>query len=72
MQLRLLEPRGEVVIATLACVWRGRRFAFRAARRTAELDMKVLGVTAPGTYLGKPGAISAGLAAQCLLDRGIH
>jgi hypothetical protein len=29
-------------------------------------------VTIPGTHLGQPGAISSGLAAQRLLDRGIH
>jgi hypothetical protein len=34
--------------------------------------MKMLGVTIPGTHLVKPAAISSGLAAQRLLDRGIE
>src|SRR5262245_21649562 len=71
MQPRLLEPRIEIVGTAVACARRGCRLALRAARRTGELDMKVLGVTVPGTHLEEPGAISAGLAAQCLLDRGI-
>jgi hypothetical protein len=33
--------------------------------------MKVLGVAIPGPHLGKPVAISSGLAAQRFLDRGI-
>src|SRR5262245_36491926 len=71
MQRRLLEPKVEIVTAAVACARRGRRLAFRTARRTGDLDMKVLGVTIPGTHLEKPSAISAGLAAECLLDRGI-
>src|SRR5262245_1109332 len=71
MQRRFLEP--EVELATAAVAWerRGWRLAFRTVRRTGEVDMKMLGVTIPGTHLVKPGAISSGLAAQRLLDRGI-
>ena len=63
MQRRFLEP--EVELATAAVAWerRGWRLAFRTVRRTGELDMKMLGVTIPGTHLVKPGAISSGLAA---------
>ncbi|MGA9037042.1 MAG: hypothetical protein WB505_15670 [Pseudolabrys sp.] len=63
MQRRLLEPKVEFVTAAVAWARRGRRLAFRAARRTGDLDMKVLGVAIPGTHLEKPGPISAGLAA---------
>jgi hypothetical protein len=71
MQRRFLEP--EVELATAAVAWkrRGWRLAFRTVRRTGKLDMKMLGVTVPGTHLVKPGAISSRLAAQRLLDRGI-
>src|SRR5262245_20155906 len=71
MQRRFLEPEVELVTAVVAWAWRGLRLAFRTARRTGDLDMKVLGVTIPGTHLEKPGAMSSGLAAQRLLDRGI-
>jgi len=71
MQCRFLEPEVELVTAAVAWARRGLRLAFRTARRTGDLDMKVLGVTIPGTHLGKPSAISSGLAAQRLLDRGI-
>ena len=63
MQRRFLEPEVELVTAAVAWERRGLRFAFRTARRTGELDMKMLGVTIPGTHLVKPGAISSGLAA---------
>src|SRR5262245_60308462 len=71
VQRRFLEP--EVELATAAVAWerRGWRLAFRTVSRTGDLDMKMLGVTIPGTHLVKPGAISSGLAAQRLLDRGI-
>src|SRR6516164_1844259 len=71
MQLRFVEP--EVELATGAIAWerRPRRLAFRTVRRTGDLDMKMLGMTIPGTHLEKPGAISSGLAAQRLLDCGI-
>ena len=72
MQRRFLEPEVELVIAAVSRERRGRRLAFHAVGWTADLDMKVLGVTIPGTHLGQPGAISSGLAAQRLLDRGIH
>src|SRR5262249_34803358 len=65
------EPKIELVTAAVPWPRRGLRLAFRAARRTGYLDMKVLGVTIPGTHLEKPGAISSGVAAQRLLDRGI-
>src|SRR3984893_2404098 len=70
-QRRFLEP--EVELATAAVAWerRGWRLAFRTVCRTGNLDMKMLGVTIPGTHLVKPGVISSGLAAQRLLDRGI-
>src|SRR6516162_2963454 len=71
VQRRFLEP--EVELATAAVAWerRGRRLAFRTVCRTGDLDMKMLGVTIPGTHLVKPSVISSGLAAQRLLDRGI-
>src|SRR6202011_3242102 len=71
VQRRFLEP--EVELATAAVAWerRGWRLAFRTVCRTGDLDMKMLGVTIPGTHLVKPGVISSGLAAQRLLDRGI-
>src|SRR6516164_5081614 len=69
--VEFLEPEVELVTAVVAWAWRGLRLAFRTARRTGDLDMKVLGVTIPGTHLEKPGAISSGLAAQRLLDSGI-
>jgi len=71
MQRRFLEPEVELVTAAVAWARRGLWLAFHTARGTGDLDMKVLGVTIPGAYLGKPGAVSSGLAAQCLLDRGI-
>ena len=71
MQRRFLEPELELVTAAVAWERRGLRLAFLTPRRTGDLDMKVLGVTIPGTHLGKPDAISSGLAAQRLLDRGI-
>ena len=71
MQRRFLEPKVELVTAAVAWARRGLRLAFRTARRTRDLDMKMLGVTIPGTHLVKPGAIASGLAAQRLLDRGI-
>ena len=71
MQRRLLEPKVEFVTAAVAWVRRGLRLAFRTVRRTGDLDMKVLGVTIPGTHLEKPNAISSGLAAQRPLDRGV-
>ena len=72
MQRRFLEPEVELVIAAVS--WGGGDGGLhsRAVGRTGDLDMKVLGVTIPGTHLGQPGAISSGLAAQRLLDRGIH
>ena len=71
VQRRFLEP--EVELATAAVAWerRGWRLAFRTVCRTGDLDMKMLGVTKPGMHLVKPSAISSGLAAQRLLDRGI-
>src|SRR5215471_687734 len=71
VQRRFLEP--EVEVATAAVAWErwGWRLAFRTICRTGNLDMKMLGVTIPGTHLVKPGVISSGLAAQRLLDRGI-
>ena len=71
MQRRFLEP--EVELATAAVTWERRswRLAFRTVRRTGDLDMKMCGVAVPGTHLVKPGALSSGLAAQRLLDRGI-
>ena len=71
MQCRFLEPEVELVTAAVARVRRGLRLAFRTVRRTGDADMKVLGVAIPGPHLGKPLAISSGLAAQRLLDRGI-
>src|SRR5947208_15152793 len=71
MQRGFLEPEVELVTAAVAWARRRLRLAFRTARRTGDLDTKVLGVTIPGTHLGKPSAISSGLAAQRLLDRGI-
>src|SRR5215510_1697463 len=71
MQCRFLEPEIEFATAAVAWSWRGRRLAVRTVRRTGNLDMKVLGVTIPGTHLVEPGAISPGFAAQRLLDRGI-
>src|SRR5258708_9874008 len=72
VQRRFLEP--EVELATAAAAWerRGWRLAFRTVCRTGDLDMKMLGVTIPGTHLVKPGVIGSGLAAQRLLDRGIN
>src|SRR5262245_38897086 len=71
VQRRFLEP--EVKLVTAAVAWERRcwRLAFRTVCRTGDLDMKMLGVTIPGTHLVKPGAISSSLAAQRLLDRGI-
>src|SRR5262249_40324005 len=71
MQRRFLEPVVELATAAVAWARWGWRLAFRAVHRTGDLDMKMLGVTIPGTHLVKPGAISSGLAAQRLLDRGI-
>src|SRR5262249_62359555 len=71
MQRRFLEPEVELVTAAVAWARRGLWLAFRTGRWTGDLDMKVLGVTIPRTHLEKPGAISSGLAAQRLLDRGI-
>src|SRR5215472_10869464 len=72
MQRRFLEPEIELVIAAIAWERRCRRPTFRTARRTGDLDMKMLGVTIPGTHLEKPGAISSGLAAQRLLRSEEH
>ena len=71
MQRRFLEPELEIVTAAIAWERRALRLAFRTVRRTGDLDMKMLGVTIPGTHLEKPGAISSGLTAQRLLDCGI-
>ena len=71
MQGRFLEPKIKFVTAAVAWARSGLRLAFRTVRRTRDLNMKVLGVTIPGAHLKKPGVISSGLAAQCLLDRGI-
>src|SRR5215470_2356708 len=71
MQRRFLEPEVELAATAVACERRGRRFAFRTVRRTCDLHMKMLGVAIPGTHLVKPAAISSGLAAQRLLDRGV-
>ena len=71
MQRRFLEPEVELVTAAVARVRRGLRLAFRTVRRTGDADMKVLGVAIPRPHLGKPVAISSGLAAQRFLDRGI-
>ena len=71
MQRRFLEPEVELVTAAVARIRRRLRLAFRTVRRTGDADMKVLGVAIPGPHLGKPCAISSGLAAQRLLDRGI-
>src|SRR6516164_1939953 len=71
MQRRFPEPEVELVTATIAWERRALRLAFRTVRRTADLDMKMLGVTIPGTHLEKPDPISSGLAAQRLLDCGI-
>jgi hypothetical protein len=71
MQRRFLEPEVELVTAAVAWERWGLRLTICTARRTGDLDMKVLGVTIPGTHLGKPSAISSGLTAQSLLDRGI-
>ena len=71
MQRRILEPEIEFVTAAVAWERRGLWLAFHAARRTGDLDVKVLGVTIPGTHLEKPGAISSSLAAQRLLDCSI-
>ena len=67
----MFEPEVELMIAAVAWARRGLGLTFRTAWRTSDLDMKVLGVAIPGPHLEKPGAISAGLAAQRLLDRGI-
>ena len=72
MQRRFLEPEVELAATTVAWARRSRRLAFRAVRRTRDLDMKMFGMTVPGTHLVKLAAISSGLAAQRLLDRGIH
>src|SRR4051794_9112747 len=71
VQRRFLKPKVE--LATAAVAWERRcwRLAFRTVCRTGNLDMKMLGVTIPGTHLVKPDVISSGLAAQRLLDRGI-
>ena len=71
MQRGILEPEIEFVIAAVAWERRGLWLAFRAARRTGDLDVKVLGVTIPRTHLEKPSAISSSLAAQRLLDCSI-
>src|SRR5262245_62553201 len=71
VQRRFLEPEVKLVTAAVACERRCWRLAFRTVCRTGDLDMKMLGVAIPGTHLVKPGAISSGLAAQRLLDRGI-
>ena len=71
MQRRFLEPGVELVTAAVARVQRGLRLAFRTVRRTGDADMEMLGVAIPGPHLGKPVAISSGLATQCLLNRGI-
>jgi hypothetical protein len=67
----MLEPEVKLVTAAVAWARPGLRLTFLTARRTGDLDMKVLGVTIPGTHLGKPSAISSSLTAQRLLDRGI-
>src|SRR5262245_27122383 len=71
VQRRLLEP--EIKLATAAVAWERLcwRLAFRTVCRTGNLDMKMLGMTIPGTHLVEPGAISSGRTAQRLLDRGI-
>src|ERR1700730_2448843 len=71
VQRLFLEP--EVELSTAAVAWErwGWRLAFRTVCRTGDLNMKMLGVTIPGTYLVKPGVISSGLTAQRLLDRRI-
>src|SRR5271170_8225244 len=71
MQRRFFEPEVELVAAAVARVRRGLRLAFCTVRRTGDADMKMLGVAVPGPHLGKPAAISSGLAAQRLLDRGV-
>src|SRR6516165_2434392 len=71
LQRRFLEPEVEFAIAAVAWERRCRRLAFRTVRRTGDLDMKMFGVTIPGTHLVEPGAIGSNLAAQRLLDRGI-
>jgi hypothetical protein len=62
MQRRLPEPEVELVTAAIAWERRASRFAFGTARRTGNLDMKMLGVAIPGTHLEKPGAISSCLS----------
>jgi len=71
MQRRILEPEIEFVTAAVAWERRGLWLAFHAARRTGDLDVKVLGGTISGTHLEKPSAISSSLAAQRLLDCSI-
>src|SRR5215471_4185626 len=71
MQSRLLEPGVEFAIAPVAWERWYRRLAFDTVSRAGDLDMKMFGVTIPGTHLVKPSAIGSNLAAQCLLDRGI-
>src|SRR5262245_23155596 len=51
VQRRFLEPEVKLATAAVAWEWRGWRLAFRAVSRTGDLDMKMLGVTIPGTHL---------------------
>src|SRR5689334_1538199 len=71
MERRFPEPEAEFASAAVPRERRSWRLAFRAVYWTGELDVKMLGVTVPGTHLVKPRAFSSGLAAQRLLDRGI-
>ena len=71
-QVRLGEPGIERLAAALVHRALRLRRAFRIVGRAVEAHMKMPVMPPPRLHLAQPGAVAAGIAAQCLLDGGIH
>src|SRR5262245_2773806 len=72
MEHRVAEPPVEVLATAVARGHRRLSLALRTVGRALDANVEVIVVLPIWPYLAQPRAVVAGLAAQRLLDGGIH